>query len=653
MSVTVQAFGWGLLSSCSVLLGCAVGLVRLPGPTTRAVLMSFGGGALIQAVTIELFGELLHEQAKAPGDPSDNNGVKITFYGIGMGIVGGLMFASLNKVLNEGGGFLRRLNTAQGAMSLLKRVQRRKAVRLLKRVPAFAPLSEPVLRKLADKMEKEPWRSGQPLLRRGAAQAGLYFVASGAALVELPADDTTDAAAPPTDDDGGGGKTSAPSHVTARSPSPVALSSASRVQIADVAADPPDAVPAARTVKYVVPKDGIFGDAVLLGLGAPLPLTASVLTTGKALHLPHEDIAHALGIAPRPALADPAAEAEAWAAEVAGAAGRGPQCHLLGPFGVAGAFLARLVSSAPRDEPPAASAGGTESGTGPGLRRPSAVDLLEAAEADELEGGAGKGEAFAALGWRTAEAWGAAAGGSQDGGSNLGSRAASGLFSLPSKLGLSRSNSRTNLADGGQPGGSSASLHKRPTSFFLSRANTFLSFKPKQRDAVAVASVIAEGGTAASLTDELRAEVDHAAHGMTAALVIWCGMLADGIPESLVIGMLANLTPEAYPSLVGFVAAVALANLPEAMSASGTLKACGMPTWKIWAMWLTMFCGTGAGAIVGSAAFAPPTNEAEELAAAYGFATIVGLCGGATIAMVSNTLLPEACELGGDVVGLH
>ena len=28
---------------------------------------------------------------------------------------------------------------------------------------------------------------------------------------------------------------------------------------------------------------------------------------------------HALGIAPRPALADPAAEAEAWAAEVAGA----------------------------------------------------------------------------------------------------------------------------------------------------------------------------------------------------------------------------------------------------------------------------------------------------------------------------------------------
>jgi len=566
MSVTLQAFGWGLLSSCSVLLGCAVGLVRLPGPTTRAVLMSFGGGALIQAVTIELFGELLHEQAKAPGDPSDKNGVKITFYGIGMGIVGGIMFASLNKVLNEGGGFIRRLNTARGAMSLLKRVQRRKAIRLLKRVPAFAPLSEPVLRKLADKMEKEPWRSGQPLLRRGAAQAGLYFVASGAALVELSADDTTDAAAPPTDDDGGGGKTSAPSRVTARPTSPVALSSASRVQIADMAADPPDAVAAARTLKYVVPKDGIFGDAVLLGLGALLPLTASVLTSGKALHLPHEDIAHALGIAPRPALADPAAEAEAWAAEVAGAAGRGPQCHLLGPFGVAGAFLARLVSSAPRDEPPAASAGGAKCGPGPfpgpGPRRPSAVDLLEAAEADELEGGAGKGEAFAALGWRTVEAWGAAAGGSQDGSSNLGSRAASGLFSLPSKLGLSRSNSRSNLADGGLPGDSSASLHKRPTSFFLSRANTFLSFKPKQRDAVAVASVIAEGGTAANLTDELRTEVDHAAHGKTAALVIWCGMLADGIPESLVIGMLANLTPQAYPSLVGFVAAVALAANP-------------------------------------------------------------------------------------------
>jgi len=198
----------------------------------------------------------------------------------------------------------------------------------------------------------------------------------------------------------------------------------------------------------------------------------------------------------------------------------------------------------------------------PDPSRPLPGPFPQAAEADELEGGAGKGEAFAALGWRTVEAWGAAAGGSQDGSSNLGSRAASGLFSLPSKLGLSRSNSRSNLADGGLPGDSSASLHKRPTSFFLSRANTFLSFKPKQRDAVAVASVIAEGGTAANLTDELRTEVDHAAHGKTAALVIWCGMLADGIPESLVIGMLANLTPQAYPSLVGFVAAVALAANP-------------------------------------------------------------------------------------------
>ena len=154
----------------------------------------------------------------------------------------------------------------------------------------------------------------------------------------------------------------------------------------------------------------------------------------------------------------------------------------------------------------------------------------QAAEADELEGGAGKGEAFAALGWRTVEAWGAAAGGSQDGGSNLGSRAASGLFSLPSKLGLSRSNSRTNLADGGQPAGSSASLHKRPTSFFLSRANTFLSFKPKQRDAVAVASVIAEGGTAASLSDELRAEVwsREAAGGKTSRTLL--GPFSDPSP---------------------------------------------------------------------------------------------------------------------------
>ena len=60
----LQATGWGLLSSVSLLLGCTIGLIKLPGPKFRAVLMAFGGGSLINAVTIELFGEVLHKQAE-------------------------------------------------------------------------------------------------------------------------------------------------------------------------------------------------------------------------------------------------------------------------------------------------------------------------------------------------------------------------------------------------------------------------------------------------------------------------------------------------------------------------------------------------------------------------------------------------------------
>ena len=65
----LTAAGWGLLSSLSVLLGCFIGFWRLPGRSARAVLMSFGAGALLNAVAVELFGEVLFEQADSQPPP--------------------------------------------------------------------------------------------------------------------------------------------------------------------------------------------------------------------------------------------------------------------------------------------------------------------------------------------------------------------------------------------------------------------------------------------------------------------------------------------------------------------------------------------------------------------------------------------------------
>jgi len=173
---------------------------------------------------------------------------------------------------------------------------------------------------------------------------------------------------------------------------------------------------------------------------------------------------------------------------------------------------------------------------------------------------------------------------------------------------------------------------------------------PEQRDAAALAAVLNDGGSVERhLSAELQAEVNEHAHGKMAAIIIWLGMCLDGIPESLVLGILANGVPDSYPSLVGFCAAVGLANFPEAMSSSGTMKACGMKSRTILGMWFAMFIGTGCGALIGSAAF--PT-DGDEYTREIATAAIVGVCGGATLSMVANTVLPEAFEQGGDVVGL-
>jgi len=136
--------------------------------------------------------------------------------------------------------------------------------------------------------------------------------------------------------------------------------------------------------------------------------------------------------------------------------------------------------------------------------------------------------------------------------------------------------------------------------------------------------------------------------GKTAAIMIWLGILIDGIPESFVLGILSNGADNS--SLLTFVIGVFLANFPEAMSSSGTMKACGVKTVTILAMWGTIFVGTGFGAALGALTFPPGSGEKRSSILIQ--VGIEGLCGGAMLTMIANTALPEAFEQGGNVVGL-
>ena len=154
-------------------------------------------------------------QANAPGDPEDNNGIKITLMAVGFGVVGGLLFALVNKLLSDRGGFIRRLNTVRGAMQLLRSAHRRRMVTRLRQVirsqrsigrvrrsfshnvwllglltnlrrtplqvPRLSLLAEGSLQRLSSRLLKVYFRLGQSV--GGLPDCGLYLVYSGSIQV--------------------------------------------------------------------------------------------------------------------------------------------------------------------------------------------------------------------------------------------------------------------------------------------------------------------------------------------------------------------------------------------------------------------------------------------------------------------------------------
>jgi len=144
--------------------------------------------------------------------------------------------------------------------------------------------------------------------------------------------------------------------------------------------------------------------------------------------------------------------------------------------------------------------------------------------------------------------------------------------------------------------------------------------------------------------DEIAKERKTAVGSHGAAMAIWLGILLDGIPESMIIGM---LTKSVTGISLAFIAGVFLANLPEAMSSAIGMQKGGMKFWRILWMWASLTLLTGVGAVLGVLIF--PSNP--QGSSFYFIAAIEGLAAGAMLTMIAETMLPEAFEQGGAIVG--
>jgi ZIP family zinc transporter len=123
------------------------------------------------------------------------------------------------------------------------------------------------------------------------------------------------------------------------------------------------------------------------------------------------------------------------------------------------------------------------------------------------------------------------------------------------------------------------------------------------------------------------------AEGSPLAIVL--GSVLDGIPESFVLG----LTVLQGGVSIAFFTGVALSNFPEGMASSSGLEAAGWPRRRVMLMWLAVVAASAIAAALGYLVLDAESGHTGALVQSF--------AAGALLAMLADTLLPEAYKVEG------
>ena len=129
--------------------------------------------------------------------------------------------------------------------------------------------------------------------------------------------------------------------------------------------------------------------------------------------------------------------------------------------------------------------------------------------------------------------------------------------------------------------------------------------------------------------------------GGGSALAIVLGTVLDGIPESAVIGLTIY-----QGGAVGaaYLTAVFLSNLPESISATTGLVTGGWRKSRVLWMWVAIVVVSGIASLGGYALFQESSPDTV--------AVVLAFAAGAILTMLANTMMPEAYEHSGKLVGV-
>jgi zinc transporter, ZIP family len=128
-------------------------------------------------------------------------------------------------------------------------------------------------------------------------------------------------------------------------------------------------------------------------------------------------------------------------------------------------------------------------------------------------------------------------------------------------------------------------------------------------------------------------------NGSASAIVL--GALLDGIPESAAIGV--SLI-EGRGVGVAFVVAVFLSNVPESASAASGMRKAGKSARYVMGLWVAVLAVSIVAAALGYAVLGGASDEVVGVVQAF--------AAGAILVMLADTMMPEAFENSGSLVGL-
>ncbi|HZY57330.1 MAG TPA: ZIP family zinc transporter [Rubrobacteraceae bacterium] len=126
------------------------------------------------------------------------------------------------------------------------------------------------------------------------------------------------------------------------------------------------------------------------------------------------------------------------------------------------------------------------------------------------------------------------------------------------------------------------------------------------------------------------------------AFALWAGVTLDGIPENMALGVTLLETASEAGAAVTLLVAIFASNLPEALGGAVGMRDQGRSKTFVIGVWAATAILLAAAVVLGNAALAGVSEEP--------LAVLLAFAGGAVLASLADTLMPDAYREGGPLI---